>query len=321
MQNPATWQPKDVREAFFPVESRPLFMTDGSALNRYQKLNRHFAIVDVNREHPFTVVTDDYKLVTNEQAFKMASAVMKKVFLTLQPDQLVCLNITMPKTRSFCHIDLIHKDGSFSPWEKDKWTAFLRITNSYNRTRLLRVELGFCRWICMNGMIFGSKSVEVSYAHTKRGTSKIDKFAENIGDIRKLEAKLVENLIELKRYHVPESEMLSLICRVFEIDADDDDLEKQKRRDDLVAMREHTKSLTKKYFSDMGQHAYAALNVLTDYATRPVGVLSPESSIHGFQQKAGNWMDEFIAAISSPKFSFDEYLADYRYVAALIEGM
>ena len=85
-------------------------------------------------------MTDDYELVTNKAAYEMAAEVMKKVFHTTQISDMECLNITMPKTRSFCHIDLIHKSADFSPWEKDKWTAFLRISNSYNR-----VLIGHCR--------------------------------------------------------------------------------------------------------------------------------------------------------------------------------
>lgn len=91
--------------------------------------------------------------MTNQQAYDQASDIMKKVFQTTRLEDLICLNVTMPSSRSFCHIDLIHKDADFLPWENDKWTAFLRITNSYNRTRLLRFEPGFCRWICLNGMI------------------------------------------------------------------------------------------------------------------------------------------------------------------------
>ena len=211
------WKPRDPAEAFFPVEMRPLFMPASDGLDKYQQLRRHFAVVDVERQHPFAVVTDDYELVTNKAAYDMAAEVMKKVFHTTQIGDMACLNITMPKTRSFCHIDLIHKSADFSPWEKDKWTAFLRISNSYNRTRLLRFELGFCRWICLNGIIFGSKSIEFSYAHTRRGMDRVDRFVENIGDIRKLETALTEKLHQLKRYHVPEKEMLPLLCRAFDI--------------------------------------------------------------------------------------------------------
>ena len=161
MTTARTWKAKDPAEAFFPVEMRPLFMPTAEDLDKYQQLKRHFAVVDVERQHPFAVVTDDYELVTNKAAYDMAAEVMKKVFHTTQIGDMECLNITMPKTRSFCHIDLIHKTADFSPWEKDKWTAFLRISNSYNRTRLLRFELGFCRWICLNGIIFGLSLIHI----------------------------------------------------------------------------------------------------------------------------------------------------------------
>ena len=124
-------------------------------------------------------------------------------------------------------------------------TAFLRISNSYNRTRLLRFELGFCRWICLNGIIFGSKSIEFSYAHTRRGMDRVDRFVENIGDIRKLETAMTEKLHQLKRYHVPEKEMLPLLCRAFDIKATKEVLEKPRRVEDLVAVREQAKALTK----------------------------------------------------------------------------
>lgn len=125
---------------------------------------------------------------------------------------------------------------------------------------------------------------------------------------------------QLKRYHVPEKEMLPLLCRAFDIKATKDVVEKQRRVDDLLALREQAQSLTKAYFTEIGPHGYAALNVLTDYASRPAGVIAPEASMHGLQQKAGSWMDDFISAIKNPEFSFDRYLADYRQTAEVIES-
>ena len=315
------WKARDPAEAFFPVEMRPLFMQRSDARDKFQRLKRHFAVVDVERQNAFAVVTNDYELVTNEAAFDMAAEVMKKVFDTTQIGDMECLNITMPKTRSFCHIDLIHKTADFSPWENDKWTAFLRISNSYNRTRRLRFELGFCRWICLNGIIFGSKSIEFSYAHTRRGMDRVDRLIENIGNIRKLETQLTEKLHQLKRYHVPEKEMLPILCRAFDIKATTEVFAKPRRVDSLLALRKKTKSLTKSYFSEMGPHGYAALNVLTDFASRPEGVIAPEVSMHGLQQKTGSWMDDFIAAIKDPRFSFDSYLADYRETVEVIDSL
>jgi hypothetical protein len=315
------WQPKDPEVAFFPVETRPLFMPVSGRNDQFTKLDRHFAVVDVEKEIAFAVVTDDYELVTNKQAYQMADEVMRKVFQTTKAEDMQCLNVTMPKTRSFCYIDLIHKSSDFSPWENDKWTAFLRIGNSYNRTRLLRFELGFCRWICMNGMIFGSKSIEFSYAHTRRGMNRVARFEDNIGDIRKIEAALTENLHQLKRYYVPQTEMLPIVCKAFDISATKEDMTKPRRVEALAAMRDQVRGLTESYFTGLGPHGYAALNVLTDFASRPKGVIAPEASMHGLQQKASNWMEGFISAIKTPDFSFDNYLADVRPTAELIESI
>ena len=307
--------------AFFPVELRPLSMLSGAPGSANVVLDRHFAVVDVERTRPFAVVTDDYELITNEKAFDQAEAIMRRVFNTTSIRDFACLNVTMPKTRSFCHIDLIHRSADFNPWEEDSWTAFLRISNSYNRTRLLRFELGFCRWICLNGFIFGKQSVEFSYAHTRRGKDRVDGFVENIEQIRKLEAQLTEKLHHLKRFYVPQSEMLAILCRAFDITVGDDVKNKPRRVEDLLALRAQVGTLTQMYFTEMGTHGYVALNVLTDYATRPQGVMAPEAAMHGLQQKAGNWMDGFITAIKDPGFSFDAYLGGHRKTAELIEAL
>jgi len=43
--------------------------------------------------------------------------------------------------------------------------------------------------------------------------------------------------------------------------------------------------------------------------------------MHGMQQKAGSWMDDFILAIKNPNFSFDTYLDDYRQTVEVIESL
>lgn len=321
MRSQKKWQPKDPAEAFFPVELRPLYMPSSTVMNHHLRLERHFAVVDVEREKPFSVVTDDYALVTNQQAYEMADEVMRQVFRTTGADDMACLNVTMPKTRSFCHIDLVRKSSDFSPFENDKWTAFLRISNSYNRTRLLRFELGFCRWICTNGMIFGQKSVEFSYAHTRQSMGRVKSFRDNIGDIRTLESALSGKLRQLREFAVPEEAMLPIACRAFGISLRPEELDKVRRVESLVAIRDRIRELTGSYFSNMGGNGYAALNVLTDYATRPVGVIAPEASMHGLQQKATDWMDGFLSAIQSPGFAFDRYLAEWRESAELIESL
>lgn len=319
------WQPKDPEEAFFPVVLQPVYIkVEGTASNdlftdsHYQVLPRHLALVDEQEGLTFTVVTDDYHLVTNRQAYELAAEALKTVFDFTSMDDMACLNVTMPKTRSFCHIDLIHKNSDFEPWEKDKWTPFIRITNSYNRTRRLRFEIGFCRWICLNGLIFGSKSIEISFAHTRSLQNEMKRWQENLADIKSLEKLFVAKLRNLERFHVPAKFMLPLACKVFEIEQLSGESIGPRRTEALRTFRDALADLTSSYFVKMGEHGYAALNVLTDYASRPVGVMSPEVMMDRFQHKAGGWIQDFAEHIEQRDFSFDNYLGSSLTTAKVI---
>ena len=51
----------------------------------------------------------------------------------------------MPQSISSCRIDLIIPYSQDNPFadKKDTWTPFIRISNSYNRTLVLKYEIGF----------------------------------------------------------------------------------------------------------------------------------------------------------------------------------
>ncbi len=321
------WSAMDPAVAFFPVALKPVFIeatgNEGDLFNAsaYQALPRHQAVVDVDGGNVFAVVTEDYHLVTNQQAYELAAEALKSVFAFTSLADMECLNVTMPKSRSFCHIDLIHKGSDFEPWQNDRWVPFVRITNSYNRTRRLRFEIGFCRWICLNGVIFGGKSVEISFAHTKHLQDGMRRWHENLGDIKALEQLFVGQLRNLQRFHVPARWMLPLACKVFDVRLPSDTPIKPRRADELRQFRQAIADLASDYFVKMGEQGYAALNVLTDYASRPVGVIAPETMMDGFQHKAGDWINDFTKQIESREFSFDTYLGDYRATAEAIANL
>jgi len=304
----------DLAEAFFPVERRPVFVAPAYPRNNPIPIPRHSAIVDVENDHVFAVVTDAYRLVTNMEAVELAAQIMERVFGLVKLGDMRCFNITMPKSRSFCHIDLVHAQGAFTPWESDRWSPFLRVTNSYNRTKKLRFELGFCRWICRNGMIFGAKSVEISDTHSHAGVDRIrfDQITGNLGSIHALEAQFVSHLHNLKRYHVPPSVMPALFCKAFGIKVPAEAMMMPRQRENLLSMARKLDNSTWEYFDTMGHHAYAALNVLTDFASRPVGVISAATSMHGYQVQSARWMEDFLKQIASTSFDFDSYLGDWK---------
>jgi hypothetical protein len=304
-----------------PGESEQPDLLGNIAPGTFAKLPKFQAIVDVERDHTFAVVTSDYKLVTNKEAIELGKKCVASIFHSKIGEGLKVFNITMPKTRSFCHIDFVYEGSKFQPWENDTWSPFLRVTNSYNRTRLLRFDLGFCRWICTNGMIFGEKSITFRYNHTRSDMNGRVEFNSDIGDLRKIEAEFIEKLHNLKRFHVPENAILPLICRAFEIQITSADLQKERRVEQLRVFKQHVNSLTRKYFEALGPTGYAALNIVTDFATRPSSYISPEGVMDRLQRMGAVWCEEFIREIKDDHFSFDAYLKDYKGGAETINTL
>ena len=108
--------------------------------------------------------------------------------------------------------------------------------------------------------------------------------------------------------------MWALTCKVFGQTIPDVPSPRQKEL--LGEKQSRIKGLTKKYFDQLGENGYAALNVLTDFASRPVGVISPESRIDSLQRQAGGWIEDFVSAIESRDFNFESYLGDYYQMVA-----
>lgn len=320
----------NLTEVLFDVEQRPIYLDskrqgqanlfDGNSQMRFSKIPEFWAVTNVENEHVFSVVKPGYKLITNKEAIELGKKCFKSVFGSVNLDDMEIFHITYPKTKSFCHIDLTFKDSGFEPWAGDKWVPFLRVTNSYNRTKPLRFDFGFCRGICTNGIIFGEKSITYKYAHT-RGDAGKAVFNTNIGELKKIEAIFTEKLHNLRRYHVPEKYMLPIVCRAFDIRAGKEDLEKPKRLLQLSAFKNHVDQLTKDYFSEMGQNGYAAVNVITDFATRPASYISPEVMVDRLQKQSGRWAEEFIREIKNDDFRFENYLGDYIKTGQFISNL
>ena len=282
------WKPENhkLEDAFFPVELCDLKFVYPAETDLFGKVVRtkdvlakgHKAVVDINKCHVFATVTDKYKLVTNEDAYKWAEPVVGAVFNRSQLKNFECFNVRMTATRSSCCIDLIRKlEGgnvvSFQPFKADDpWTAFIRIINSYNKTACLKYQLGFCRWICQNGMIFESKSVDFVFTHTKGIVSEArirQQLAaaarERIGEIRSLEDQFIAKLQNLRKYAVPQNVMLALACKVFNLHLTRDEAEKMSDVERKRAMKfvQKIKNDTREYYGQFGANAYAAMNVLT----------------------------------------------------------
>ena len=139
----------DLQKVLFPVEEQPIFFMPRKY--DFKKIKNYKAIVNKSNNTIISVVSSDYQLITNERALELGKKCFKQVFQTINTNDMEVYNITFPQTRSFCHIDVIHKNYTLNIGKKEVWLPFIRITNSYNRTKALCFDFGFCRELCENG--------------------------------------------------------------------------------------------------------------------------------------------------------------------------
>lgn len=309
------WTPANLKKAFFPVEERPAFWMDEDRKHHF--IPGQKVLVDAERNHPLAIVSEHYHVITNEEAYRKADIIVQGVFDGRPLGSFECYNVMMPSTRSSCRMDFIIPQSGFSAFgdRRESYTPFLRISNSYNRTLVLRYEIGFCRWICLNGCIFGAKSYTATFIHSlqKKQRSIDEAIAEarrTIGSIEDIWSVLERKLTTLADIMVPFEHVLPVFCQVFGIPNVDKAEVSVNSADRYAARAEHFLKQAKSYYDELGPTAYALFNALTDVASFPDGESMDSTFVHGYQRKVGTWADELVAAAGRRGFQFKDSVSD-----------
>ena len=314
------WEEKDISEAMFPVEEQDICLAE--PYGRGRKIAGYHAIVDTERGRTLSVVTDNYKLILNKDAYKLADLIVRGVFTDRTIHDFVCYNVRISRSRGSCIIDLIIPN-SFEQLFGDpneSWTPFLRITNSYNRRSVLRYEVGFCRWICLNGCIFGQKSFTISIRHDELDTyddyqKVIREARDKMGNIDSIWKTIIRRMETLRSIEISQMMVLPLFCKIFGVRIDKDKMTDAKKAS-LALRAGQILSSAKEYFDEMGGNAYALFNVMTDYASFPADFSENSVTVHNLQHRVGRWVDDFIDAHAKDGFSLSKYIGEDAMDAA-----
>ena len=313
-----------MEKAFFPVVeehiSVDVFMGQPKRILGYK------ALVDQQTGKVISVVSSKYRLLLNREAYDLADIIIRAVFEGKKLCDFECFNILMPQTNSSCRIDLIIPNdfNNLFGKESESWTPFVRISNSYNRSMTLKYEIGFCRWICKNGVIFGQLGITFSINHTGRMKENIDmlidKAKKKMGDIVSLWSAFEKKMIALKEISLPVSACLPMYCKAFNINIKETLTENQKH-----ILRSKAKQIIdagKEYFKELGNNGYAMMNVLSDFASFPKWSSSANNFVDGYQRRVGRWVDDFLAASKQQGFSLSKYIGeDYQNTAYSLESL
>ena len=278
-----------VDSPFFPVSKVRVQRSDTG-----HAFGRRWAVVSDDRREIFSIVTADYRLVSNLRAYELGRRAFALVFGSDAAARLHLFNVTMPATRSWAHMDLTADGLKFPLLRDDCWHPFLRVTNSYNRSRALGFVVGVCRSICTNGMIFGEQSLKLTVTHTTDVDLErriVEKFAHRPFDVAGCRHKLEK----LTRLAVPAERFLAGILEILDVDVPAQTPRHAARRDGWSKLGPWLRGLGEKYREELGASAYALVNAASDYASDAKAPLMSPARVGTLQFRCGSWVDRIHA--------------------------
>lgn len=302
----------NVDDLLFPISQQPIYLEMGKKrIPGFKAVVRDYG---TTTEATFSVVSDNYKLITNHEALEMGKEIHQRLFPNATTDSFEVFNIIAPKTKSFCHIDIIDKNYSINIWKKDTYVPFVRIQNSYNRSRILKFDIGFCRKLCDNGVIFEKGVVSVQLSHSKQTFSGLDLRHIDVSQLKKFVDDFKNLANKSTDIKLPRKYFLPLAAKVmnrnFNLKEKDDKsnaIIQEKLNEFILNIEKYTDKYI--HAQDMGETAYAFFNVITDYAsntdTLQAGV------INGLQAKCGEWLNLISTEYVKPKFSWEEEIKGF----------
>jgi hypothetical protein len=308
----------DLGSVVFPVELCPLFFEqrDGRGSgSRMVPAGDYKTVVDLERGRAVGVVGGGYHLVTNEHAIDLGKQAFTSLFESVDTAALQVFNILGPTSRSYCHVDLIHPGFTINVWKSEVYLPYIRITNSYNRSRALRFHIGFVRKLCENGVIFEKETVSFRYSHSKRDLGHSIRFEKDYAKVKRLEAQFTDYLKRLQRIEVPPEQQLPLMAKVLDVRfaVSDPNPQRQKReRERLNEFRSYAAGIAKRYTEELGSNAYAVFNAMTEYASRPRKHGPSAIHVDPLQKRIGRWANTFPTEASAGGFNLRQYTVDHQ---------
>lgn len=306
---------KTLDDVLFPVEEHPVFVSfTTKGVERRLPVPDKKAIVNRNTQRVLGIVSRDYRLVTNEEAIGFAEQCCSRVFPETKRGEWGEAAVDAPSTAGYCHIDLVHKTAALDfddvrPGKRPEvFGPFIRVTNSYNGLRALGFEIGFYRKVCRNGLIVPDTIVRFRYSHSRRDIGKTIEFDIAAERLAKFKKAFLTSLSSLRDCEVKRLEFEPLITSVLQLREPLPGKSGTRVSEEWQKLRTHLEKLISQYSEEMGDNAYAAFNVITDFASTPPENRCVRRDRHSLQMLAGSWLTLFNDESRKPGFSISTHL-------------
>lgn len=301
----------DVESVMFPVEIRPIQYI--GADDRPTGIWSHKAIINILNGETLGVVGAGYRLVTNQEALDYARTCANALFKKAEPTDFEVFNVYAPRRPSFCQIDLIHKGYEVNVYKSEVYLPLIRVTNSYNGSRALRFDVGYCRKLCLNGVIFEKETIQFRYSHSQASIRPDLDFQVREGQMEALRGRFESNASRLAGYEIPDRAAAPLFFKGLGLPTPPNHGKVSRRRAlAYLELLSRVHALISAYFHSLGSNGYALFNAMTDFASHPPEVPGFTRTPHSMQRAAGSWSEAFATAVAkNGKFDLGDYLGEY----------
>ena len=279
------------------------------------------AVINCATDEILSIVSDQYRLLTHSEALAYGRKVCEEAFPHVAEDEWN-LNLLLSANEGRWEVDLEHRSGGLNfdglPGERvpDTYGPFVRVSNSYDRSRAFAIVIGFKRKVCSNGMVLPKAAVRIHYAHMGADLQKTIDARISSDDFQCLRDDFVAILQPVKNCVVPRKFFLPIVCGAL-------DLQRPTKPERSVNawydLRDSLGDLSDKYADELGETGYAVLNTITEFASRPFGAASQRRS--SLQEMAGTWLAAFSEQCSEREFRIDAYVDDLSLNPATKVGL
>lgn len=299
---------------FFPIEEAPVLVTithKGKA--RDVRVPNKKALIAADTGDIVGIVGAGYKVFTNQQAVTLCHKFCLEAFPDTTPAEWTFVEGHGPGTRSWAAMDIHHRAHAMNLWgneggASETFTPFVRITNSYNGSRALRIDVGFLREHCSNGVIFEQEAATLNVPHTRQGIHSL-KVARPFAGMSALREEFRKTLAAVRSVGITTEQGRTLVHRVTGWPQLSED-SKPCERDEQAKLDADLETRLHGYFQELGENAYAAFNTMTDIASRPPQSPRFRRDRPTLERRAGAWLRDFNVSAARPRFSIAGHLAE-----------
>jgi hypothetical protein len=300
------------RDWFFPIHEAPVLATvthKGEVRN--VPVPHKKALVAADSGEIVGIVGAGYKLFTNQEAVNLCQKFCLEAFPDTKTAEWTFVEGHGPGTRSWAALDIHHRSHAMNLMgieggPSETYTPFVRITNSYNGSRALRIDVGFMREHCGNGVIFEQEAATLIVPHTRQGVHSL-KVARPFSGMVKFREEFSKTLAAVRAVDISPEEARQLVRLVIGWPELPDD-PKPWEQTDQTKLDADLESRLCGYFHELGANAYAAFNTMTDIASHPPQSPRFRRDLPSLERRTGAWLRDFTLAAARPGFTILAHL-------------